>query len=44
MYNAKNRGTQYSLKIIGTVENLIFYYRKVIPRKSNAEKLTLLLK
>ena len=30
-----NTGTQYSLKSTGTVENSIFYYRKVIPRKSN---------
>ena len=40
----KNTGTQYSLKSIETVENPIFYYGKVIPRKSNFSKLTLLLK
>ena len=35
MYNEKgnNKGTQYSLKSIGTVENPIFYYGKVIPGK-----------
>ena len=31
----KNTGTQYSLKSAGIVENPIFYYGKVIPRKSN---------
>ena len=31
----KNKGTQYSLKSIETVENPIFYYGKVILGKSN---------
>ena len=35
MYNEKNTGTQYSLRSIGTVENPIFYYGKVIPGKSS---------
>ena len=35
MYNEKYTGTQYSVRSIGTVENPIFYYWKVIPRKSN---------
>ena len=40
----KKTGTQYSLKSIGTVENPSFYNGKVTPRKSNVQKLTLLLK
>ena len=35
MHNEKNIDTQYSLESIGTVENPIIYYGKMIPGKSN---------